>query len=73
MTTSSYAGYARQTVMFVDADPDTLDMYSAIASAEGIWVELATSGREAIALATLVRPRRHGVRAHRSRGCGGAE
>lgn len=46
----------RQTVLFVDADPDTLDTYSAVASAEGLGVELANDGREALALASLVRP-----------------
>jgi len=58
MTTSEVCVCARHavSVLFVDDDVDTLFAYHLVATEEGMSVELAREGREAITLASVLLP-----------------
>lgn len=51
-----YSCVDRVSVLFVDDDEDARFVYHAVASAEGLIVELASDGTEAVALANILLP-----------------
>jgi CheY-like chemotaxis protein len=55
-TSGIYSLTERTTVLFVDDDADTLIAYQAVAGADGMNVEIASNGHEAITLASVVLP-----------------
>jgi two-component system response regulator MprA len=55
-TSGTYSRFSRVTVLFVDDDADTRFAYQCIGAAEGLGVELAGDGHEAIALANVLLP-----------------